>query len=91
MAAAAAAPAAPKGKRIKVRAIRMGYYDLKRRRENDVFIVDESAFSATWMERVSANTPQQTTGAQAALDAAQQATREDRALRKQAGDGLEEI
>lgn len=57
-----------KAKRLKVRATRMGYYDHARRREGDVFIVEEADFSSTWMEKVSANTPEQLTTAQKALD-----------------------
>lgn len=66
MAAADKAPAAAKpARKIKVRATQTGYIDLKRYRENNVFIVDEAAFSEKWMERVSARTPESiTTGKQ---------------------------
>lgn len=37
---------------IKVKAIRLGYYDHVRRREGDVFFVPEKLFSKTWMERL---------------------------------------
>jgi hypothetical protein len=58
-------PPAPAAKRIKVRATRMGYYDLIRRREGDVFACLESEFSENWMERVPARTPERiTTGQQ---------------------------
>lgn len=56
-----------KAELIKVRAIRMGYYDHVRRREGDVFVVDSSAFSAKWMERVDAHTPERVTTAAQAL------------------------
>lgn len=57
------------GKPIKVRAIRLGYYDLKRRRFGDVFtIAGDHEFSTEWMERVAASTPEHTTSAQQALD-----------------------
>jgi hypothetical protein len=67
--AAPSRPAAPlrKSTRIRVRAIRLGYYDEIRRREGDVFtIANEQAFSETWMQRVDPHTPERvTTGAQA--------------------------
>ena len=61
-----AAPAA-RSSRIRVRATQLGYYDDKRRREGDVFTIqNEQAFSAKWMERVDPRTPERiTTGAQA--------------------------
>lgn len=59
-----------KVKPIKVRATRTGYYDHARRREGDVFICDESAFSATWMERVSKDTPESYSTSQDAIDKA---------------------
>jgi len=68
-------PAAPqtepkvKAKRIKVRALRTGYYDHARRREGDVFIVDECDLG-TWMERVHSSTPESITTAQGAIDKA---------------------
>jgi hypothetical protein len=38
---------------MKVRATQMGYYDLKRRREGDVFeIKTEKEFSSKWMEKL---------------------------------------
>ena len=38
---------------MKVRATQMGYYDLKRRREGDVFeIKTEKEFSKKWMEKL---------------------------------------
>lgn len=53
---------AAKGGPIRVRATRIGFYDLIRRREGDVFtIANEQAFSENWMERVSANTPEKVT------------------------------
>jgi len=47
--------------RIKVRAVRMGYYDNARRRPGHVFTIRESDFSARWMERVTPNTPETAT------------------------------
>ena len=66
--AAASKTAAPTAKRIKVRATRMGYYDHVRRRENNVFVIDEPHFSATWMEKVTRNTSESLTTAQQALN-----------------------
>ena len=38
---------------MKVRAIRLGYYNHRRRRENEVFeLLDEKAFSNKWMVRI---------------------------------------
>lgn len=38
---------------MKVRATRLGFYDLKRRREGDVFSIEnERQFSEKWMARV---------------------------------------
>lgn len=38
---------------MKVRATKLGYYNHRRRRENDVFeLMDEKAFSNRWMEKV---------------------------------------
>jgi hypothetical protein len=56
----------PTGPR-KVRALKMGYYDHVRRREGDVFILNDPAneFSSKWMEYVDARTPTKvTTGAE---------------------------
>jgi hypothetical protein len=55
--------------KIKVRATQMGYFDLKRRREGDVFYIrSASQFSKRWMEIVEGSLPLKQTGAQAALD-----------------------
>lgn len=58
--------AAPARGAIKVRATQKGYYDNKRRRVGDVFLITkESEFSKKWMERVDRNTPERlTTGRQ---------------------------
>jgi len=54
---------------IKVRAIRVGYYDHVRRREGDVFIIaNEQAFSEKWMEQVDPRTRERTTSAKQALE-----------------------
>lgn len=55
-----------KAKRIKVRATTVCYYDHKRRREGDVFVIDEKDFSKRGAhERVDARTPESiTTGAE---------------------------
>lgn len=56
----AEAPASPRG--FKVEAIEMGHYDLVRRRPGDVFFLkDPRQFSAKWMRKVPASTPQHTT------------------------------
>lgn len=48
--------------RIKVRAIRQGYYDHIRRHEGDVFfIASDQDFSNRWMEVVDARTPERIT------------------------------
>lgn len=61
--------AAPRAdtRRIKVRALRMGYYDDARRREGDVFTVEARHVTETWMARVRADTPENTTTGQAEL------------------------
>lgn len=46
---------------VKVRAFRMGEFDLKRRREGDVFLIPRWRFSDTWMEEVDAHTPERLT------------------------------
>lgn len=59
--------AAPRSNaRIKVRATQTGYYDEKRQRTGDVFVIhSEKDFSHTWMEHVGAQTPERiTTGQQ---------------------------
>ena len=81
-----AAPGAPaaKPKRIKVRATRTGYYDHKRFRQGDVFILhDETLFSDSWMERVPVGTPERVTTGQQELQ-----RQKDMAIaeRAQAGD-----
>lgn len=69
----ATAPKA-KAKRVKVRVLAgmTGYYDHARRREGDVFYIDDNGkdFSPRWMERVAASTPEQISTAQQAIDAA---------------------
>lgn len=52
---------------IKVRATQMGYYDHVRRHVGDVFVVDLSAFSHKWMERVDGDTPERVTTAKQAI------------------------
>lgn len=43
-----------------VRATKLGYYDLKRRREGDEFVLkSEKAFSKKWMEPVDGQMPKQ--------------------------------
>ena len=37
---------------MKVKAIRLGYYEHARRREGDIFHIKESEFSKNWMERI---------------------------------------
>ena len=81
-------------------AVRTGYYDHVRRREGDVFVIDEKDISDAdivdrpvpgWMKRVAASTPLQHSTAQEALN---KASEEIRALRAPAqtgaeGDGLD--
>ena len=58
---------APRGG-IKVRAIADGYYGHIRRREGDVFVIEnEQAFSSKWMERAGAREPERVTTTQQAL------------------------
>ena len=52
---------------IRVRAIRMGYYDHIRRRVGDVFMVPQAVFSKKWMEMVSSGTPERMTTGQEQL------------------------
>jgi hypothetical protein len=56
------------GQSQKVRATQMGYYNLIRRREGDVFTLETDAhFSAKWMERVDPRTPERITTGKDAL------------------------
>ena len=65
-----AAPAREAITPFKVRATEIGYYDLKRRRVGDVFVVQrESEFSSRWMERVGARVPERETSGQQQLKA----------------------
>lgn len=66
----------PKRVKMRVRALKLGYYGDKRRRENDVFTIEGTArkgdgypdsFSDRWMEKVAASTPEQITTGNAAL------------------------
>ena len=43
---------------IKVKATRLGYYDLQRRKEDEIFdIQDDKEFSPKWMEKVGDSEP----------------------------------
>jgi len=43
---------------MKVKALQLGYYEHKRRREGDVFdLVEEKHFSKNWMEKVDGEEP----------------------------------
>jgi len=43
---------------MKVRAIRLGYYNHRRRREGEIFeLLDDKAFSNKWMESLEEETP----------------------------------
>lgn len=54
--------------RVKVRALRMGFYDHKRRRVGDVFALKETKhFSRKWMVRVDPETPDKITTGQEEL------------------------
>lgn len=56
---------------MRVRAVRVGFYGLVRRRVGDVFTLDDDGdFSAGWMERVEADTLERTTTAAQALQRA---------------------
>lgn len=56
---------APPTKPQRVRATAPGYYDNVRRREGNVFTIqNDREFSSKWMERVSRNTPEHTTTGQ---------------------------
>ena len=45
---------------MKVKATRIGYYNHKRRREDEIFMLkDESHFSERWMEKASTSAPVQ--------------------------------
>lgn len=58
-------PVAPT--RIKVRAMRQGYYDHIRRHEGDVFYIEKEEHFGRWMERVPNTTPERITTAPQAL------------------------
>ncbi len=69
--AAAAAPKSPEAptKGIKVVATQTGYHGMKRRREGDVFFInDESEFSHRWMRLAERGARLRETGAQESLD-----------------------
>jgi len=52
----------PASASVKVRATQVGYYGEARRRVGDVFTLeDPKHFSAKWMERVDASTPEKIT------------------------------
>lgn len=56
---------------VRVRAVRLGYYQHLRRRVGDVFTLTNPAhFSPIWMQPVAVTEPERVTGAQAALDLA---------------------
>jgi hypothetical protein len=60
-----------KKKRVKVRATRLGYYDHARRREGDVFVMDEHQVAThSWVERVPSNTPESISTSQDAINLA---------------------
>ncbi len=53
----------------KVRATQAGYYDNARRREGDVFTIQNSGeFSEKWMEKVDKSTPEKTTTGQEVIN-----------------------
>jgi len=62
-------------RKVKVKAIALGYYGEKRRRVGDVFVYVASLDGKgepklpSWVEPVAANAPEKETGAQAALSA----------------------
>ncbi len=51
----------PKGEPMRVRALRIGYHEHKRRRVGDVFTITAEQFSESWMVQVHAKTPETTT------------------------------
>jgi hypothetical protein len=55
---------------LKVRALRAGYYNHKRRREGDVFVLRHEKDFGSWMEWTDPAVRTRITGAQAALTAA---------------------
>jgi hypothetical protein len=58
----------PTGLVLKVRALQVGYYGEKRRRVDDIFVLEDAKhFSATWMAYVDPNTPERITTGQQAL------------------------
>lgn len=77
---ARAGTSAPRGRRIKVRAIALGYYNDERKRIGDVFTIGDARFesgphkgelreySSVWMELADANTREKKTGPQEALN-----------------------
>lgn len=63
------APAIPTTGRIKVRATQMGFYNLRRYRQGDVFVISKaSEYSDRWMEVVEGKVPLKATGPQEALN-----------------------
>lgn len=75
-----------KGKRIRVAAVRMGYYDHARRRPGDVFDVYEADFSDRWMETVDGSTPIKITTPKQALKAHHDERLAGRVADRQLGD-----
>jgi hypothetical protein len=65
--AARSSKAAAASRMVKVRATAIGFYDNRRVRLGDVFLIAEGDYSPRWMEKVNANTPEQITGANAFL------------------------
>jgi hypothetical protein len=65
---AASAPTVSAPKRLKVRAIEVGYYEHRRIRLGDVFVLSDARhFTSRWMERVDAATPEKITTGREAL------------------------
>jgi hypothetical protein len=87
-------PAAPSaGAPVKVRAKKLGFYNLARRRPGDVFTLrDPKHFSERWMERVTRETPERLTHPAAAMRQQHQAIMSGKSPRLQpnAADLVEE-
>lgn len=85
---AEAAPTLSKPKRVKVRALRTGYYNEQRYREGNVFYMtpDKDGKLASWVERVAASTPEQVTTGQHEINKENDQVRKDREAKKAAGE-----
>lgn len=82
-------PAAKRGGKVRVRAIKMGYYGEERKREGDVFDMDADTFErgVNWVEEVDPGTRKRTTTGADVLKKQHQEVMRERAAMAGAQDG----